>query len=83
MLAALATFFAGFSRLSLLAAPYALAVVAAVWRWSRGHETNMPRSLLRAGQLYAGLNRSLRAPHPLLSAFGRTCPYPLSSAMYI
>ena len=34
--------------------PYALAVVAAVWRWGRGVEANMPRAFLRAGQLYAG-----------------------------
>ncbi len=64
VLAALALFFAGFSRPALLAAPYALAVVAAVWRWGRGQEANMPRALLRAGQLYAGADcRELAGCH--------------------
>ena len=61
VLAALATLFAAFSRPSLLAVPYALAVAAAVWRWGRGHEANVPRALLRAGQLYTGVAETLQA----------------------
>lgn len=54
ILAAVGTVLAGFARPAMLALPYALTVATAVWRWARGYNANMPRLVLKAGQLYTG-----------------------------